>query len=1121
MLQANLYKHLKNPFAYRILLVADEKEARQAFELARFAHANAQHKSSQDKPNNACQNLAHTSATTTTKSTSKNPNPTQNPTQNPLQNPLQNQTSKSQNLTQNPLAPPTQNLKSQNLKQDFATILPPVPLLLPEARFGKNEDLRSFYTEFLQILAVLRDFYERKDTLLIAPIYSLLYALPAHKYLQHFAIEVGQRYDLEELKSRLVCYGYEAVEVIEMEGEASFRGDIIDIYPPLARPYRISFFDDECEDIRVFDCATQLSEKDTNLKSINIPPALFALDSSEFSALQESIDEAVANDTPNDSSDNFSSIFSKDILSCGLWFLGKAGLDSFILPQKFSSIFTPNALNELAEILSVRKDLDNFWHSAKSTLPCLKYANDYTDIDFYPASLAPIITHNAHKKITLLCDSEAILSALNIDELKSINQHIEILPINATVHCATPSEIILSLNPAQTHTKTRKKPKLQLDELNIGEYVVHSEYGIGIFRGIVQDRILGAVRDFIAIDYQGEDKLFLPVENLHLIERYIASSGSLPIVDRLGKGSFAKLKQKARIKLFELADSIIKLAATRNLTKGIAIDTKNPELALFRHSSGFTLTLDQENAIDEIYKDLASGVVMDRLLSGDVGFGKTEVAMNAIFAVQKSGFQSAFIVPTTLLASQHFASLDSRLSPLGIKVARLDRFCSTKQKREVLSACKNGQIDVLIGTHSAFGAEFERLGLVVIDEEHKFGVKQKEGLKKICKNAHILSMSATPIPRTLNMALSKIKGLSRLEIPPKERKDSRTFIKTKSDALLKEIINREIRRGGQVFYVHNNIAQIPSLKSELEGIFPHLAIAVLHSQISANDTEEIMRDFLLKKYHILLCTAIVESGIHLPNANTIIIDGADRFGLADLHQLRGRVGRGDKEGFCYFLIEGIESITKEATKRLLALERNSYLGSGASIAYHDLEIRGGGNLLGESQSGHIKNIGLSLYLKMLEEAINALSGGKIDEDEKKGVELRLNVSAYLNPELIPSDRLRLEIYRRLSLCEEVGEVAEIEREIEDRFGRLDEMSRAFLQLIVIKILAKNKGVAKILHYEQNIQVEFRESIKSSDSTKSMDSSADLSQSSRKISLKSPSKDDDDVLESILVFLRQA
>lgn len=1073
MLQANLYRLLQSAdnigTSPRILLVASEKEARQAYELARFV----------------CAQSAHSPANT------------------------------SQNLAQNP--PQNQKHTQDSSKAPFAT-----PLLLPEARFSKGEDLRSFYSEILQILAILREFYERDDRLLIAPIYSLLYPFPSQKHLQSFCLEVGKRYDLEELKEKILCYGYEAVEVIEMEGEVSFRGDIIDIYPPLSRPYRISFFDDECEDIRTFDTQTQLSDKDAKLDSLTLPPALFALSEGECSALLEAIENEL------DSSD---SVFSKDILSCGLWFLDKAGIDSCLLPQRFSTTITPNALNELDEILSIRKDLDSFWYSAKKSLPLLQIANDYTDIDFYASSLLPIITHNPHKKITLLCDSEAILSALNIQELQKAHTNIEILPINANVNFATPRQIVLSLNPAQSYAKARKKPKLQLDELNVGEYVVHSEYGIGIFRGIVQDRILGAVRDFITIDYQGDDKLFLPVENLHLIERYIASSGSLPIVDRLGKGSFAKLKQKARIKLFELADSIIKLAAQRNLTKGLQIDTNPPELEVFRHSSGFALTDDQENAIKEIYEDLSSGVVMDRLLSGDVGFGKTEVAMNAIYAVQKSGFQSAFIVPTTLLAAQHFASLDSRLSPLGVRIARLDRFCSAKDKREILKACKEGQIDVLIGTHSAFGVEFLRLGLVVIDEEHKFGVKQKEGLKQMCKNAHILSMSATPIPRTLNMALSKIKGLSRLETPPKERKDSRTFIKTKSPHLLKEIISREVRRGGQVFYVHNNIAQIPALKSELAELFPHLSIAVLHSRISASDTEEIMRDFMLKKYHILLCTAIVESGIHLPNANTIIIDGADRFGLADLHQLRGRVGRGDKEGFCYFLIESVDSITAEAKKRLLALERNSYLGSGASIAYHDLEIRGGGNLLGESQSGHIKNIGLSLYLKMLEEAINILSGSKIDDESDKGVELRLNVSAYLNPELIPSDRLRLEIYRRLSLCEEVGEVAHIEREIEDRFGKLDEMSRAFLQLIVIKILAQARGVAKILHYEQNIQVEFLQSIKPLESSadSKLESSANYGDSSRdfgksnseksKISLTSPSKDDEDVLETILVFLR--
>ncbi|RVY53413.1 DEAD/DEAH box helicase, partial [Helicobacter pylori] len=482
-------------------------------------------------------------------------------------------------------------------------------------------------------------------------------------------------------------------------------------------------------------------------------------------------------------------------------------------------------------------------------------------------------------------------------------------------------------------------------------------------------------------------------------------------------------------------------------------------------------------------------------LSGDVGFGKTEVAMHAIFCAFLNGFQSALVVPTTLLAHQHFETLRARFENFGVKVARLDRYASEKNK--LLKAVELGQVDVLVGTHAVLGAKFKNLGLVVVDEEHKFGVKQKEALKELSKSVHFLSMSATPIPRTLNMALSQIKGISSLKTPPTDRKPSRTFLKEKNDELLKEIIYRELRRNGQIFYIHNHIASISKVKTKLENLIPKLKIAILHSQINANESEEIMLEFAKGNYQVLLCTSIVESGIHLPNANTIIIDNAQNFGLADLHQLRGRVGRGKKEGFCYFLIEDQKSLNEQALKRLLALEKNSYLGSGESVAYHDLEIRGGGNLLGQDQSGHIKNIGYALYTRMLEDAIYELSGGK--KRLEKSVEIQLGVSAFLNPELIASDSLRLDLYRRLSLCENTDEVGQIHEEIEDRFGKIDDLSAQFLQIITLKILANQLGIIKLSNFNQNITLTYSDE--------------------HKESLKAPSKDDNDILETLLKHLR--
>ena len=978
------------------------------------------------------------------------------------------------------------------------------PLLCKEIRLHTGDDVRSFFVELVENLAQLRAFYTDENTIVIAPLCSLLYPLPSHKYCQSLTLEVGKDYQLQMLKDTLIRYGYESVEMIEMEGEVSFRGDIVDIYPPLSKPYRISFFGDECEGISVFSIETQLKEP-TSQSVLEIAPALFSLEQDEYESLCEAVEVSDYG------------VMSKDILSIGLWYLPHR----WLLPAHYPTMLTKAAALELGEISSLGigdgrdiGDVDSsareFWaqvlvHIAESKqdspqMPAvLEELESYVDMDFYLDKLEKLLAHHAGKRVTLVVRSRSELAALNAGIVDSSS----IVESSAVVHISTPDELILSLESTfeRSATKRPKRPKFALNELNIGEYVVHSEYGIGIFKGIVQNTILGVTRDFIYIQYFGEDKLLLPVENLHTIDRYIAANGSIPVIDRLGKGSFARLKAKAREKLFAIADSIIKLAATRNLLQGSIIDTKAPELAVFQHSADFVLTPDQSKAIESIFSDLASGRVMDRLLSGDVGFGKTEVAMNAIYAVCQSGYQCALIVPTTLLSAQHFATLSKRFAPFGIQVGKYDRYLSAKDKRETLERLKSGALDVVVGTHSLFGVEFARLGLIVVDEEHKFGVKQKESLKQLSTNVHILSMSATPIPRTLNMALSHIKGMSRLETPPTSRKDPRTFIKHKSDALLQEIIQRELRRGGQVFYLYNNIASMPAIYSHLHKLFPALSIAMLHSRISASQSEQIMYEFACGKHQILLCTAIIESGIHLPNANTIIVDGADRFGLADLHQLRGRVGRGDKEGLCYFLIDSMESITQDASKRLLALERNSYLGSGASIAYHDLEIRGGGNLIGESQSGHIKNIGFSLYLKLLEDALATLSNQPSAIEHS--VELRLNISAYLSPDLITSDSLRLELYRRLSLAKEVREVIDIEAEIRDRFGALDTLSQNFIQLIIIKILATKKRIKSILHFGQNIQI-------------TLESTTGAEQ---KTSLKAPAADDDCILETLLVYLR--
>ncbi|GAA8555190.1 transcription-repair coupling factor [Helicobacter pylori] len=968
------------------------------------------------------------------------------------------------------------DLKESELAKEVISYFKPntKAVLFPEFRAKKNDDLRSFFEEFLQLLGGLREFYQalenKQETIIIAPISALLHPLPKKELLESFKITLLEKYNLKDLKDKLFYYGYEILDLVEVEGEASFRGDIVDIYIPNSNAYRLSFFDTECESIEEFDPTTQMSLKE-DLLEIEIPPTLFSLDESSYKDLKTKVEQSPLNS------------FSKDLTSFGLWFLGEKAQD---LLSVYKSVISPRALEEIQELASLNElDCERF-----KFLKVLENAQGYEDLEIHAHALEGFIALHSHHKITLLAPNKTILDNV-LGAIEKSSMECVIAPF--VLNFKTPDGIFISLNSFE-RKKKRQKSKLALNELNPGEWVVHDDYGVGVFSQLVQHSVLGSKRDFLEIAYLGEDKLLLPVENLHLIARYVAQSDSVPAKDRLGKGSFLKLKAKVRTKLLEIASKIIELAAERNLILGKKMDVHLAELEVFKSHAGFEYTSDQEKAIAEISKDLSSKRVMDRLLSGDVGFGKTEVAMHAIFCAFLNGFQSTLVVPTTLLAHQHFETLRARFENFGVKVARLDRYASEKNK--LLKAVELGLVDVLVGTHAILGAKFKNLGLVVVDEEHKFGVKQKEALKELSKSVHFLSMSATPIPRTLNMALSQIKGISSLKTPPTDRKPSRTFLKEKNDELLKEIIHRELRRNGQIFYIHNHIASISKVKTKLEGLIPKLKIAILHSQINANESEEIMLEFAKGSYQVLLCTSIVESGIHLPNANTIIIDNAQNFGLADLHQLRGRVGRGKKEGFCYFLIEDQKSLNEQALKRLLALEKNSYLGSGESIAYHDLEIRGGGNLLGQDQSGHIKNIGYALYTRMLEDAIYELSGGK--KRLEKSVEIQLSVSAFLNPELIGSDSLRLDLYRRLSLCENTDEVGQIHEEIEDRFGKIDDLSAQFLQIITLKILANQLGIIKLSNFNQNITITYSDE--------------------KKESLKAPSKDDNDILETLLKHL---
>ena len=937
---------------------------------------------------------------------------------------------------------------------------------LPDFRAKKGDDLRSFNEELFEISSVLSKYYKFDGKkIIISPFSTLLNPLPTQKNLESSTIKLKDNLNLSEFADLLIRFGYECVDIVESVGEFSIRGEVIDIYGVnMDDPVRILLFGDEVESIRNYNTATQISNKN-ELSEAEIVPFIANLSKDEFEKVSQKIEDMQSDALVN------------DLNSLGFW-----AIDSF---SDYLKDFDSKLVKKIDfEIYDAPEEK----FKGIEILPEPKVYKDLEvtlNFDFFEL--------NKSKSITVLSRNEGLFKGYELDGFANVKLEISPLVVNLTSN----DKIVVSLNKFEKKRRV-KRSSLVVDELKVNDYVVHEDYGIGRFLGLEKIKVLGATKEFVVIAYQNDDKLLLPVEHLNLIDRYIAQNGSMAVLDRLGKANFAKIKEKVREKLFAIASKIVAMAAKRELIAGKILQKEDISYLNFVQDAGFSYTSDQQKAVNDIKDELKSGKVMDRLLSGDVGFGKTEVAMNAIFTCIKSGFSAFFFVPTTLLSSQHYKTLSQRFSKFGIKVFRLDRFSSAKEKSSLQKALKENEPIVCVGTHALLGVKAENLGLIVVDEEHKFGVKQKEQLKEISQHSHILSMSATPIPRSLNMALSKIKTYSILATPPSSRLDVRTSVREWDEKVVKEAIMRELRRGGQTFYIHNHIADIEQTANELRKILPKLRILILHSKVNAKVAEDEMMKFERGEYDLLLCTSIVESGIHLPNANTIIVENANKFGMADLHQLRGRVGRSDKQAYCYFLVEDKDAISKDALKRLVALEGNSFLGAGSVLAYHDLEIRGGGNIIGEAQSGHIEAIGYSLYLKMLEDEINKL----LNQDSAKldKIDLKLSVSAFLNQEFIREDRLRLEIYRRLSKCKEVAEVYEIQSELEDRFGKIDTFTKQFLDLIIIKILALKAGIKMISNSEQNILI-----IKNDD---------------EKIRLKSRSKDDDDVLAEILVYLRK-
>ncbi|RJG06227.1 transcription-repair coupling factor [Noviherbaspirillum cavernae] len=617
-----------------------------------------------------------------------------------------------------------------------------------------------------------------------------------------------------------------------------------------------------------------------------------------------------------------------------------------------------------------------------------------------------------------------------------------------------------------------------LSELKIGDPVVHVNHGIGRYVGLLSMDLGEGETEFLHLEYAKETKLYVPVSQLHVISRYSGASPEDAPLHALGSGQWDKAKRRAAQQIRDTAAELLNLYARRALRQGHAFQYSARDYEAFAESFGFEETADQSAAINAVIKDMTGGKPMDRLICGDVGFGKTEVALRAAFVAVMGGKQVAILAPTTLLAEQHAQTFADRFADWPVRIAELSRFRTGKEVTQAIKGMGDGTIDIVIGTHKLLSddVKFSRLGLVIIDEEHRFGVRQKETLKALRAEVDVLTLTATPIPRTLGMALEGLRDFSIIATAPQKRLAIKTFVRSEGESIIREACLRELKRGGQVYFLHNEVETILNRKAMLEELLPEARIAVAHGQMHERDLEKVMRDFVAQRFNILLCTTIIETGIDVPTANTIIMHRADKFGLAQLHQLRGRVGRSHHQAYAYLLVHDVQGLTKQAQRRLDAIQQMEELGSGFYLAMHDLEIRGAGEVLGENQSGEMLEIGFQLYSDMLNEAVRSLKNGKepdLAAPLSTTTEINLHVPALLPNDFCGDVHERLSLYKRMANCETQDSIDDMQEELIDRFGKMPEPVKALIETHRLRVAAKPIGIVKIDAHTESAVLQFQ------------------------------------------------
>lgn len=967
--------------------------------------------------------------------------------------------------------------------------------ILPFQNISMYETLTSNKYDYGEQVKIL---LEQPD-IVIAPVKVLLEKFPYKDFFikNKINIKPDDEIDTKELSQKLVHLGYKRASIVRDAAEFSVRGNIIDVFSPAKNPVRIELWGDEVVDIRYFNNETQKSVK--KVREIEILPVykFFADDTSEFSD-EDGYFEGI---------EVYQSFFNNKLVSIFDYFK-----DYIIVTDETSEVyakyefFSQNYEQQYQENLKLglikqlkernhftyeeftakmktfmRIGLDNFLDGEVkkitefNTLPVQNFTADFD-------AIAQFIKEKSGYKIIMATDyPERVREILfehevynDIDYSGGIASHGGILEDFKTI-ILTDRELFNRRNKEVTSSKRsyyKEKPEFieSINDIREGEYVVHSIHGVGIYRGLNRQEIGGQLKDYLTIEYAGKDKLHIPAEQINLLCRYRGAGTIKPKLSRFGGKDWENTKTKVKKEVEQIAYDLLRLYARRKMQKGIRFLPDTNWQVEMEEAFEYTETPDQMKAIVDVKNDMESEIPMDRLICGDVGFGKTEVAMRAVFKAVTSGKQAAVIVPTTILALQHFHTMTERFMPFGLNVELLSRFCSAKQQKETVKHLATGKCDVVIGTHRLLqkGIVFKDLGLLVIDEEHRFGVRHKEKLKQLRENIDIITMSATPIPRTLYMSLSGIKDMSIINTPPKNRLPIKTFVGVWNENTIKNAIVHELDRDGQVFFLHNRVETIEEIRQQLIQLVPNARIAAGHGQMDEKQLEKVIIDFANHEYDVLLATTIIENGIDIPNANTMIINDADRFGLAQLYQLRGRVGRSQRQAYCYCFYKNTKEITEEAVERLKAIKEFTTLGSGYQIALRDIEIRGVGNILGTKQHGHMVNVGFDTYCRLLEETIRKLQGADIEKEISTIVDI--NVTAFIPDDWVGSKDQKIIEYKRLADVKNDVELDYITDEWKDRFAKPPECVENLIKLIRLRLAANRVRVSVIRQTPDNIRI---------------------------------------------------